>query len=365
MDEHEEEMREGVWEDGVGLTTRSPRRSVVSEPLRIRLDMKRTIHLMEQLEEASIQLNKGTAVGARLALLLVDNVVELLMYRSAKSIISLYALLDGLPIPQKYPPKKRRDILDHFDPKVSFLARDEHRITEDEAEVIRSGHRLRNEAYHVGILRQTFLLPMTQTYFTMACALLPRIGCDELEYHGPGDYSEEQAFLRRHGIPEPWRLGGDSLSRICTELAANHTCPVDQLAGALSRDLMDRLSRLENDLDFLLHSLTGPTTDDVLKLVQFYNTELKQLGDPSTVSPSDKARVDRLWSTFQPPVTTKNLATWKHRAQGVAHAQSSGAALRMFWSIDHPLTRLSQEIRDAVEQIDREIQREVDLRLGK
>src|SRR5574341_2241697 len=42
-------------------------------------ELKRDI---EQLHEAGQQLRKGTATGARLALFLMDNLAELLMYRT-------------------------------------------------------------------------------------------------------------------------------------------------------------------------------------------------------------------------------------------------------------------------------------------
>lgn len=328
--------------------------------------MKRVIGLVEQLEEAFFQLNKRTAVGARLALLLVDNLVELLMYEEAKFVLSLYALLDGLPTPQKYPPKKRRDVLDHFNPKVNFLVRDEHRISEDEGELIKSGHRFRNEAYHIGALRQSILIPVSQTYFMVACTLLPRLGCSGgVTYHGSDELEEAEAFLQVHGVLGVRQIDESTLNLICASMGRNQSCSTEELAVALSTYLIGRLDKLASDIEFLRKTLAGPTAGDVLKFLQFYASELKPLGDPSLLCEDEDARVDRLWESYRPPVTVSTLSGWRDRADRLAKIGRPGLALRTFWCIDDESTPLAQEVNDAVEQVDKHIQREIDLRLGK
>lgn len=60
--------------------------------------MKLLTQVVEQIEEATIQLDKQTVTGSRLALILIDNVIEILMYNLTKDELSLddqVAIIDG------------------------------------------------------------------------------------------------------------------------------------------------------------------------------------------------------------------------------------------------------------------------------
>jgi hypothetical protein len=79
-------------------------------------ELKRDI---EQLDEAGRQLNKFTPTGARLALFLMDNLVELMMYRTA----SVRLRMDKeWHRPPKYSAEKREKVREYFNEKVNFWA---------------------------------------------------------------------------------------------------------------------------------------------------------------------------------------------------------------------------------------------------
>lgn len=112
----------------------------------------------EQLEEAINQLEKETPTGARLALLLLDNLVEILMYRYINSEFAedeLYNQSSSL----KYSASERINVRKYFDEKVKLINKLEV-IDDDTAIILRKVHELRNEAYHLDILRENVLLTM-------------------------------------------------------------------------------------------------------------------------------------------------------------------------------------------------------------
>jgi hypothetical protein len=45
--------------------------------------------VIEQIEEAAVQIDKQTINGSRLALILIDNVIEILMYDLTRAELSL------------------------------------------------------------------------------------------------------------------------------------------------------------------------------------------------------------------------------------------------------------------------------------
>jgi hypothetical protein len=91
---------------------------------------------IEQLEEASHQLSKRTPTGARLALLLLDNLAELFMYKKVRLIFVHDSQFEPSLTP-KYPIGKREKILEHFNEKVNFLVSETKDIEQDEGEVIK------------------------------------------------------------------------------------------------------------------------------------------------------------------------------------------------------------------------------------
>jgi hypothetical protein len=82
---------------------------------------------IEQLEEASHQLGKRTPTGARLALLLLDNLTELFMYKKVRLIFAQDSQFEP-SLPPKHPISKREKILEHFNEKVNFLVSETHDI---------------------------------------------------------------------------------------------------------------------------------------------------------------------------------------------------------------------------------------------
>jgi len=155
-------------------------------------DIKKHI---EQLEEAARQLDKRTPTGARLALLLLDNVIELLMYD--KIIFSAHDYF--LPVkPPMYRSKKTKDTTKEFTSMVTFLVESKREIDFDidfdEGEVLKVGHIFRNEAYHNGIIRDQIILDITLHYFEVVCRLFPRLWIGDYRV---SDWYEEHSFLRQ------------------------------------------------------------------------------------------------------------------------------------------------------------------------
>jgi len=251
---------------------------------------------IEQLEQVAQQLEKGTSTGARIALLL--------------------------------------------------LIAETKDINEDEGETIKSGHYLRNEAYHDGVLRESIIRQITMTYFEVACKLLP---CLWIRAYSYSSEAEVKSFLREFGIQEGM-ISTENLSIICDQLVQGKTCPIEKLSSALSEYLVERLDNTVDHLNYLAsNSMRKETPDDILKRIQFVQV-LEALDFPKTDEGFQQyiEAQNALWPKYKPSITLRRFARWKERASLLTKEKLPGSALKKFLNMDKELLPIERNIEDAV-----------------
>lgn len=151
---------------------------------------------IEQLEKAAQQLSKRTPTGARLALLLLDNLAELLMYKKVRLEFARCNQFQTIIHPT-YSPKKQGEVMEYFREKVNFLVSETQDISQDEGDCLKVAHQFRNEAYHTGVLRKSIIVCVAAVYFEIACKLLPRLWLGGYMYTNQDDIA---TFLKRYNI---------------------------------------------------------------------------------------------------------------------------------------------------------------------
>jgi hypothetical protein len=127
-------------------------------------------HTIEQLDLAAEHLALGDANNARFALMLSDNLVELMLHQCAKE--KRAELKEYSWRAEKFEHEKQLDkaLGRFFDEKVKF-ARLVGRVSDDVSESVRIGHLFRNDVYHVGLQHQEVLPAVAAFYFDLACQL--------------------------------------------------------------------------------------------------------------------------------------------------------------------------------------------------
>ncbi|MCZ7400238.1 MAG: hypothetical protein O8C62_11305 [Candidatus Methanoperedens sp.] len=122
--------------------------------------------VIEQIEEAAVQIDKQTITGSRLALILIDNVIEILMYDLTKAELSLedYEMIIKGTFNDKFY---------DFKAKTKFLVNDE-KISENQKEILNICHNFRNEAYHLNELRVGIISEIVKLYFQICCDITPK-----------------------------------------------------------------------------------------------------------------------------------------------------------------------------------------------
>jgi len=165
--------------------------------------MREEYHVIEQLDLAGLQLNTVDPNYARFALILTDNVVELMLYRRCKQAIhedgSMVSYGQRIQVNHpKYDADTRTKALGWiFDEKVKFCWRELSLITEDDQWFINTIHRnYRNAAYHKGIAHNDLIYPIAWQYHDFACGLFQKLSFSARRWTSSNDKISE--VVKRH-----------------------------------------------------------------------------------------------------------------------------------------------------------------------
>lgn len=300
-------------------------------------------------------IDKDTPTTSRLALFLIDNFAELIMYR-----IALYEFANDdqwkTMRPSKYPFKKRKDIKKHFDPKLNLILNDLKLIEHSDATVFRVGHKLRNEAYHSGVLRERIITPITLTYFQTICSIFQKLWVGPSVLHTYSTANEVKDFLLKYGI-EFDILTNQVLAKISQRILNGRDITAVELAKAISDDLATRIQYI---LDIIHDLSSGPeamSPDDGLKWLQFRQEGGMEFG----VVESDEEyylfwqKVKINLAEFKPKVTLNRMIKWLKRAESIKSEKDKGSILQKFWTIDEQFIKIENMVQEEAFRIEENI----------
>jgi len=318
--------------------------------------MKGLMKDLAQLEVAGELIEKNTTSTSRLALFLIDNVAELIMY---KNVMDEFRRDDHYILkPSKYTAKKKEEIKKLFKPKVNFLVNDLSKITESDGFVLKVGHYLRNEAYHNGIIRDRIITPITRTYFQTICKLFPSLWSRVYVHFFNG---EEKEFYRRYGIG----VGGidhNVLAEIGSKILRDRGCKECELANAIAEDLVIRLQETLEYLEYLPSGKFTKSPADTLKWLQFIEkggSESKIISDSPEEFRLFWKGVEEKFNIFQPKITLETCKIWLAKATDIRNEKDSGIILEKFWEIDRQYLPIENLVTEVVNGYEMEIDRQI------
>jgi hypothetical protein len=317
--------------------------------------MRNIVKDIEQLEVAGDLIDKDTPTTSRLALFLIDNFAELIMYR-----IALYEFAHDdqwkTMRQSKYTSKKRKKIKDYFDHKLNLISNDLKLIEQSEATVFRVGHKLRNEAYHKGILREKIITPVTRTYFQTICSIFQKLWVGPSVLHTYSAANELKDFLEKYGI-ESDILTHHALGQICQKILNGRDITVVELANTISDDLATRIQ----DTFAIIHELSScpaaMSPDEGLKWLQFREEGGMEFGQTKN---DEEFRlfweeVRRKLASFKPKVTSNTLNNWIKKANTIETEKDKGNILQKYWTIDEQFINIESMVREELFRYEEEI----------
>jgi hypothetical protein len=333
--------------------------------------MERLHRTVVQLEEAKRFIQCGDIAHLRLALILLDNAVEVMMHHVIEDALRhseayermLQTFPDG-PLDAQgeelrrsiasnvVPAKQQKQIRRYFGKKVAFLSEDHTFIPRPSARALRHLHTYRNETQHSDHVRPESISPAVLVLFDIATDLLARLTPGATSWTSETDFS----WLRNYRMRNPFDKAGDMRGRIAAQLRLGLPLDDTEIRTALAAHLTDRLDAMENGLGFISGGLTiGPDEARVLKALQV------QHAHPGL----DPAAQNSQLQTFAAPYDHDSFKRWRGAIEKLNVTDNKLQMFDRFATIEDEFEPLEGMIDDAVSAIDAQIQMEIDLARGK
>jgi hypothetical protein len=331
--------------------------------------MKHIAYIIEQLDLAGKQLHKVNATYGRFALLLTDNIVELILHKRCE-----YEFLsdDAWKVlnRSKYSPKLRDKVLgQHFNEKVKFCRRI-GLINDDQRDLILIGHRYRNELYHIGIKYEPIVYAIAWEYHNVACDLfmlarssygytsIPKNELPEVvRYHIDHLITQDGMLIDHDRFRQEV---ADSLKRIKPQLSRSFVEIICNYAIEKVEAIIGNISFLSED------NRPGRKETEILHEIQF-NKYLQE--HFSTVNPLPVPEffefVRQLRKKWKPKYRSDPTPRWLECARHLAGENTSINVLRKFESLKKDMQEFEEMVEEAAIGFDLYIQHQIDQLRGK
>ena len=343
--------------------------------------VQQTLNVIELMDRAVQELQTDHPINNRLALILIDNAVELLVYRECVGLLKndeMYQQMGSqirMRVPTSEMPPEARRIVDkamtsrerlqgeerELRSKLSFLKRLD-RISPAERDFILWIHDHRNRLYHTGLSANEIARAAAGKYFTLCCQLFERLSFSGMISYSSNDHytaTTRRYFFAGHS-DKVALLSKESLLNVIAELRAQ--CPGDiaQLPDALAQHAVARIGEIEEGFNFILqNSHPGATADKVLVNIQSWFYRL--LDD----KPYRFSRVSHRTHKDRRAATSLPLDRWKRRANAIGKEGNAFRAVMIYEALRRDLVCIEEIILFSAARIDERIQIEIDIARGK
>lgn len=323
--------------------------------------------IYEQIETAKVQLLGGGVLDCRLALILLDNVAELLMARALREEFSFedyFYPKDGRvrlgdAMRPKYTPEERSRAEREFEPKLRILGHRMGKISTEERGILRVCHRLRCEAFHVGTIRRTILSQATVLLFQTTVALTLKLPIHSFIMPAPTPAEPDARFLERYELRDAMLLALDEgREQIARKLLEGITLDARGFAETLSGDLVGRID--ENVLGGLayLNERNGDI-DRNLQHGQFWQQQGIALAEAGVRQPKLDEAFEQWKAEGRAKYTIGKIEKWRRQAELIAQRDRPSDAIEQWWAIDEKIQPLETGIGEAVADYDDRINAEI------
>ncbi len=245
------------------------------------------------------------------------------------------------------------------------LARSIGWLSESEATSIHCLHKFRNTAYHQGLRHERLLHSLTTFYVITACTVLSGYkpsgwwlsSSDVIAYRAVkyiGGSREPDAFLAA------WERLRSVAQSLRTDLIAD-----------LTADLESTIDDFDRALAFLSASGRGLTRDEQIVDSQAWHLVFTEKGRAfaAAIGCSDDMHpiliVERIAEAYPWPIKKDPVPSWEQQLDILRSERDEHAALNKYCQFMKRTDALRSAVRWSARELDREIQRRIDLARGK
>jgi hypothetical protein len=321
---------------------------------------------IEQLDLAAHQLNERNPSYARFALILTDNVVELIIHRVCSHELSYDDMWVKLGKP-RFTPEQRSDALgQRLDKKVK-LCKTLGKISSDQSDAIQICHKYRNELYHAGLRYNDIIWDIAWFYHDIAIALLETVFPDHSWYSG----ATVTSAVEKHA-----GKGGKKVLSEMHEVAASlrQTKPTrhSTLPATLSKSAVKRTDETVESLEFLVaddpQNRPEAETIEDLQFYDYIRSEeplVKEIWGKVKNQKQRVAAVNFIREVWKPKHASNPLPTYHEQAKKIAKKRKELDALKEFERFKSEFAYFSGLVEEAAIALDHHIQHQIDVARGK
>lgn len=243
--------------------------------------MKKIQIIIEQLEVSKKLIKKNTEGGLRMSLLLLDNAIEILMYRRIMDEFrhsdfykQLSERIDEVPessntkkLREEFnkniiPNKEMKQIENYFPEKAKFLS-DKKIIESEVAGVLVAIHRYRNEAYHNDKLRKGSIKSAVKLLYEISCDLLQKLDTKTRTYNGE-EMDELKSFFSKYDSEVEVSLFNIDMNGIVKKLKSSMHITKNTLKRNLRNHIEERFKETKDLIKFIEDNAPGDSAKEVL-----------------------------------------------------------------------------------------------------
>ena len=342
--------------------------------------------IVEQLEICCDFLEEDSIAKYRVSVILLDNISEILLYRSCDQLFEQDNFLKWI-IPQQFPVSKKKRIKNFFDEKINII-KSKQKISKKTSEILHISHKYRNDIYHHDKHNATTIGIIAKILFNAVCDLLAETQCGI----GPttiGGYKEPFDWLSPYGLNTTSVDFLKASTIISKSLKSRIDIKLSEVSLIFCSDIESRIHKIKQLIADELPWKTPAEIDHIIKWFEFQENypnledELSSTyreyvyriaqGKPIAITPE---QLEELKENFQKEYRGKAMEYKQNIAfatidkvmqekKDLENVQNIGKALCQYFNLDQALSRLEYYIELAALEWDRIVQREIDLRRGK
>jgi len=347
------------------------------------IDTFRTV--VKQLEESKKLINKSKPDYSRMAIVLIDNSVEILLFRYLRQAIRSDYEMSWYSQP-KFSDCERDGINRYFDKKIKAINK-LNIIKNDDASILKIIHSYRNSIYHRGFHNPITINKFAELYFVTASELLKRTYSVEVSIGGC-----EEEWLKKYGLKIDW-INFKKASEVITDyLLSGFDVSLPTIKKVISEDITFRMKEINIIREKILPYLKNNVIlDSYLKVAEYfdknpylsegYNKLMHEFLDNQknleeedaskrwrTVKLEEKRRdkeIEKELKTFKQTIKSQLLKKSNTFLEKIKNYNNVAKLLEQYNSINRNLLKVELYLGQLVEEFDRKVEQEIDLIRGK
>jgi hypothetical protein len=327
---------------------------------------------IDQLDLALDQLALRDRNFDRFAIMLIDNVVELVLHQHAQDKNRNDETWRRLG-KAKYDAKILSAALgQHFDAKVKF-ASESDLIGKELAVSLTRLHSFRNSAYHRGLRHEGILHSLAIFYLINCCELLKAYS-PPFWSSGSGDKISHRAikYIGNQDSLDVFLGASDRFSKAWDRLKAVAESMGTSLIKDLAQDMSRTIESSDHDIHFVVTNAPGKkhTRDQVVVESQVRTLAFSESGKSYAEANGYKGKapnglVDWLTENYPFPAKRDPIPSWQARQESVAAERGPHKALEKYCYFMLQTQELRSHLEEHAASLDGYIQEQIDLARGK